>query len=76
MYTAHGKLNTTPSKLYTAHMQLLTTLSFLQLTHCRYLSYRRSMIADTEWEKAGLKYQIFCLHTIWNTKQVEHFLYN
>ena len=30
------------------------------------VQYLRSQIADTPWEKAGLNYSIFTLHTRWN----------
>ena len=32
------------------------------------LKYSRDMLADTEWEKKGLDYHIFCLHTVWDTQ--------
>ena len=32
------------------------------------LKYSRDMLADTEWEKKGLEYHIFCLHTVWDTQ--------
>jgi len=41
----------------------------------RYIKYSRStMISNTPWERAGLDYQIFCLHTIWNYKEVSQTL--
>eukprot|EP00090_Calanus_glacialis_P019168 TRINITY_DN29507_c0_g1_i1.p1 TRINITY_DN29507_c0_g1~~TRINITY_DN29507_c0_g1_i1.p1 ORF type:complete len:416 (-),score=122.28 TRINITY_DN29507_c0_g1_i1:24-1271(-) len=40
----------------------------------RYVKYSRSMIANTPWERAGMDYQIFCLHTIWNYKEVSQTL--
>jgi len=36
----------------------------------RYISYRRGMMADTDWERAGLTYNMFCLHTIWDRSEV------
>ena len=33
--------------------------------------YSRSMLAGTPWESAGLQYNIFCVHTVWNTKEVK-----
>jgi len=32
--------------------------------------YQRFMIGNTPWERAGLEYNIFCLHTIWNQDEV------
>ena len=32
------------------------------------LGYCRDMIAGTPWENSGLQYQIFCLHTVWDTQ--------
>ena len=32
------------------------------------LKYDRDMLAGTEWEEKGLEYQIFCLHTVWDTQ--------
>jgi len=40
----------------------------------RYVKYQRFMIANTPWERAGMDYQIFCLHTIWNYKEVNRTL--
>merc|ERR1719244_1607833 len=40
----------------------------------RYVKYQRSMIANTPWERAGMDYQIFCLHPIWNYKEVNRTL--
>jgi len=40
----------------------------------RYVKYSRSMIANTPWERAGIEYQMFCLHTIWNYKEVSETL--
>ena len=37
----------------------------------RYVKYSRAMIANTPWDKVGLDYDIFCLHTIWNHQEVE-----
>ena len=37
----------------------------------RYVKYSRAMIANTPWDKVGLEYDIFCLHTIWNHQEVE-----
>jgi hypothetical protein len=34
------------------------------------MSYRRAMLADTEWEAAHLAYNIFALHTIWDRQEV------
>jgi len=34
------------------------------------LSFCRGMLADTVWEQNGMNYNIFCLHTVWNTKEV------
>jgi len=36
--------------------------------------YNRSMLSETAWEKAGLPYDIFCVHTVWNTEQVRQTL--
>ena len=33
--------------------------------------YSRTMLADTAWERAGLQYSIFCLHTRWDKVEVE-----
>eukprot|EP00092_Neocalanus_flemingeri_P021266 GFUD01023045.1.p1 GENE.GFUD01023045.1~~GFUD01023045.1.p1 ORF type:complete len:336 (+),score=80.29 GFUD01023045.1:21-1028(+) len=38
------------------------------------LSYSRDMLADTMWEKKGLEYGMFCLHTVWNTEEVRRTL--
>jgi len=40
----------------------------------RYVKYSRSMIGNTPWERAGMEYQVFCLHTIWNYKEVSETL--
>ena len=32
--------------------------------------YNRQMISKTPWEKAGLNYSIFAIHTIWNYKEI------
>jgi len=40
----------------------------------RYVKYDRAMIANTPWERAGMDYQIFCLHTIWNYQEVNRTL--
>ena len=32
--------------------------------------YNRSMIIDTPWEKAGLNYSIFMIHTKWNHEEI------
>jgi len=32
--------------------------------------YQRAMISNTAWEMAGLEYDIFCLHTMWNQDEV------
>jgi len=40
----------------------------------RYVKYSRSMISNTPWERAGMEYQVFCLHTIWNQKEVRQTL--
>ena len=32
--------------------------------------YDRSMIIDTPWEKAGLNYSIFMIHTKWNHEEI------
>ena len=37
----------------------------------RHVKYSRTMIANTPWDKVGLDYDIFCLHTIWNHQEVE-----
>lgn len=34
------------------------------------LRYSRDMVGDTPWEKSGVEYQIFCLHTVWDTQEV------
>ena len=36
----------------------------------RLTKYSRSVIRKTPWERAGMDYQIFCLHTIWNYEEV------
>jgi len=33
--------------------------------------YRRSMLVNTPWEKAGMVYDVFCLHSMWNQAEVE-----
>ena len=33
--------------------------------------YSRTMVADTDWQRAGLQSSIFCLHTRWNKEEVE-----
>jgi len=38
------------------------------------LKYDRDMLAGTEWEEKGLEYQIFCLHTVWDTQEVQRSL--
>jgi len=40
----------------------------------RYIPFTRSMISNTPWELAGLEYDIFCLHTIWNQDEVANTL--
>jgi len=37
----------------------------------RYVPYSRTMIANTLWDRVGMGYDIFCLHTIWNYEEVE-----
>ena len=32
--------------------------------------YKRSMIKETLWEKAGLEYDMFLLHSIWNHREI------
>ncbi|XP_023332442.1 galactosylceramide sulfotransferase [Eurytemora carolleeae] len=36
--------------------------------------FSRAMIKGTAWEKAGLEYHMFCLHTVWNQDEVERTL--
>lgn len=35
------------------------------------MPYSRTMIANTLWDRVGMGYDIFCLHTIWNYEEVE-----
>ena len=37
----------------------------------RYVPYAKVMVANTPWDRVGLDYDIFCLHTIWNHQEVE-----
>ncbi len=41
---------------------------FSQITKTKLIccTLYRAMIKDTAWEKAGLEYHMFCLHTVWN----------
>jgi hypothetical protein len=39
----------------------------------RHMPFRRSMLAATPWEAAGLSYDIFCLHHIFNKEEVSVF---
>ena len=34
----------------------------------------RAMISNTDWERVGVNYDVFCLHTIWSRQQVEQTL--
>ena len=38
------------------------------------LTYDRRMLSGTAWEQAGMEYNIFCLHTVWNTEEVQRTL--
>ena len=40
----------------------------------RYVKYSKAMLANTVWDKVGLDYDIFALHTIWNKAEVERTL--
>jgi len=40
----------------------------------RYVKYSKQMLASTIWDKVGLEYDIFALHTIWNKAEVERTL--
>ena len=40
----------------------------------RYVKYSKAMIANTVWDKVGLDYDMFALHTIWNKAEVERTL--
>ena len=37
----------------------------------RYVPYSKVMVANTPWDRVGVNYDIFCLHTIWNYREVE-----
>ena len=37
----------------------------------RYVPYSKVMVANTPWDRVGVNYDIFCLHTIWNHQEVE-----
>ena len=36
----------------------------------RYVPYSRVMVGNTPWDRLGLEYDIFCLHTIWSLAEV------
>lgn len=36
----------------------------------RYMPFHRSVLWGTPWHAAGLTYDVFCLHTIWNLAEV------
>ena len=36
--------------------------------------FSRALLADTDWEYAGLDYHVFALHTIWDQAEVERTL--
>ena len=38
------------------------------------IPFKRSMIKETLWEKAGLEYDIFLLHSMWNQKEIANTL--
>jgi len=40
----------------------------------RYVKYSKAMLANTVWDKVGLEYDLFALHTIWNKAEVERTL--
>ena len=40
----------------------------------RYVKYSKAMLANTVWDKVGLDYDMFALHTIWNKAEVERTL--
>jgi len=43
---------------------------YLQGTPTSSFKFRRESIQDTVWEQKGAKYQMFCLHTTWDTQEV------
>ena len=44
----------------------MTVFSQITKTKLNCCTLYRAMIKGTAWEKAGLEYHMFCLHTVWN----------